>query len=233
MKKILLIAALSLTAGAANAATTFVFKGDGLNVTPQNAFVQDCGTVGTDFCSTGDHTGGLEYTLDGIVVTAKAYANDMATRIIQDVSPTDSGLGAFSESNPDDDQTQADSNEAIEFIFDDEYTVTDVEFNAGGDVNCTTNAGGAGEGPCGSFRLDIYAGDLTTLVSSSVIDITNIDLLPVLGTGARFVLTALTAGAGFTVAQLTINEVPIPGAIPLLISGLAGLGFASRKKKTA
>ena len=64
-----------------------------------------------------------------------------------------------------------------------------------------------------------------------IIDITNIDVLPVLGTGARFVLTALTAGGGFTVAQLTVSDVPIPGAIPLLISGIAGLGFASKKKK--
>lgn len=31
----------------------------------------------------------------------------------------------------------------------------------------------------------------------------------------------------------SISDIPIPGAIPLLISGLAGLGFAARKKKAA
>jgi hypothetical protein len=37
------------------------------------------------------------------------------------------------------------------------------------------------------------------------------------------------AGAEFVVAQ--ISDIPLPGALPLLLSGLAGLGFAARRKK--
>ena len=233
MKKLLALAALAVGAATAPAnATTFVFKGDGLNVTPLGTagadFMEDCASIG-DFCSI-DSAAGLNYTLGGINLNASATADGVATRIIQDIFPSDSGLGAFSEDNSDDDQTQFDSGEALIFQFEEEFTVTNVEFNAGGDRNCTATADGSGEGVCGEFRLDIF--NLSdVLTSSMIIDITNIDVLPVLGTGARFVLTALTAGGGVTVAQLTVSDVPIPGAIPLLISGIAGLGFASKKKK--
>jgi hypothetical protein len=49
---------------------------------------------------------------------------------------------------------------------------------------------------------------------------------------------ANVAGIGFGYIDTefyieSISDVPLPGAIPLLISGLAGLGFASRKKKAA
>jgi len=236
MKTLLTAAAVAvgLALAPAQAATTFVFKGDGNNVTPLGIagvdFQENCASNG-DFCSI-DHDAGLDYTLDGINLKVKAYANDVATRLIQDINPSDSGLGAFSEDNSSDDQTQFDSGEAIEFIFMSEVRITDVEFNAGGDRDCTAAAGGGGEGVCGEFRLDIF--DISDmLVSSMVVDITNVDILPVLGEGARFVLTALTEGAGFTVAQLTVSDVPIPGAIPLLLSGLAGLGFSTRKKKAA
>ena len=37
------------------------------------------------------------------------------------------------------------------------------------------------------------------------------------------------AGTEFVVAQ--ISDIPLPGALPLLLSGLAGLGFAARRKK--
>ena len=30
-----------------------------------------------------------------------------------------------------------------------------------------------------------------------------------------------------------ISDIPVPGALPLLISGIAGLGFASRRRKSA
>ena len=236
MKSIFFAAAIAAGMAIAPAhATTFVFKGNGLTVTPIGMagtdFQADCATNG-DYCSI-NHDAGLNYTLDGVNLTVKAYADGGATRVIQDIFPGDSGMGAWSEDNFSDDQTQADSNEAIEFSFDREVTVTDVEFNAGGDRDCTLGADGSGEGVCGEFLLEIFGLD-NALVAQMVIDITNTDNLPLLGTGARFLLTALTPGGGFTVAQMTVagvNDVPIPGAIPLLISGLAGLGFASRKKK--
>ncbi|MHA7873427.1 MAG: hypothetical protein ACX939_13850, partial [Hyphococcus sp.] len=99
MKKLLLIAAMSMAATAANA-TTFVFKGDGLNVTPEGVenvdFVRDCGTVGTDYCSVPDHSAGLSYQRDGIDLTVRAFADGQTTRLIQDIAPVNSGLGAFS-----------------------------------------------------------------------------------------------------------------------------------------
>ena len=254
MLKKLTVAVATIAALTASAsASTFIFEGFQNNVTPEGVlgvdFVDDCATGGAlnDFCS-ADSAAGLNYLLDGIELNVTAFeqgdviANDdgtfnvdlgIATRLIQDRTPSDSGLGAFSEDNSSDDQTQFDSGESIVFDFgENEFLVTDVEFNAGGDVNCTTNSEGQGEGPCGEFLLQIF--DLDGLLTlASIIDITNTDVLATLGTGARFVLTALTPGGGFSVARLTVSDVPIPGALPLLISGIAGLGFASRKKKKA
>ncbi len=238
------VAAIGLMAVPANA-TTFVFKGAGNNVTPVGApitdYEEDCASTG-DFCSV-DHSAGLSYEKDGYELQVRAYAGGAVnddevedlgdfTRLIQDINPSDSGLGAWSENNGSDDQTQFDAGESIEFIFDRMVQVTNVEFNAGGDTDCTNTAGGGGEGPCGAFILQIFD-DVNALVLSTVIDVTNINELGVLGTGMRFVLTAVTQGGGFTIAQLTVNEVPVPAALPLLLSGLAGLGFASRRRKNA
>lgn len=243
MKTLRYLAAIALAAGlmaAPASATTFVFKGQGNNVTPLGTsgvdFEEDCASTG-DFCSVLTNSGwnGLNYEREGITLTVNAYAggdDPVQTRLIQDIFPDDSGLGAWSEDNSSDDQTQFDAGESIEFIFAQVYTITDVEFNAGGDTDCTNTSDGSGEGVCGEFRLDIYdAANL--LISTAVIDITNQNVISILGTGARFVLTALTPEGGFSVAQFTVSDVPVPAALPLLLSGLAGLGFASRRRKSA
>ncbi len=223
------VVAAGFMAAPANAAL-FVFKGDGLNATPTGNSVA-CASAG-DLC-TVDHTLGFDYLVDGVALNVKAYedwagyddttpGSGVATRLIQDINPSDSGLGAWSESNGSDDQTQFDAMEAIRFTFTEQQTVTNVEFNAGGDTNCSSFGS---EGPCGDFRLYIDGIFIAT--------ITAIDNIGLLGTGTDFLLIAVTQGAGFTIATMEVSDVPVPAALPLLLSGLAGLGFASRRRKTA
>lgn len=214
----------ALAIGASAHATTFVFKGDsGLYDSPTANFAKDCGTVGVDFCSANDALG-LSYSKDGINVTATAFAGGVATQLIQDISPDNSGLGALSENNNVDDQTQTNSNEYIEFVFNQSVVLSNIEFNAGDDTDCSTPGL---EGPCGNFNVLING---VTLLSG----LTAIDLFagPFVGTSFRF--TPTTAGAGFAIAQFTVTpEIPVPAALPLLLSGLAGLGFAARRNKKA
>lgn len=212
-------------AGAANA-VTFQFKGDGGTFdAPTGNFVQDCGSVGQDYCS-DDHTLGLNYAKDGISVTAFGYANGVAARVIQDIFPDNSGIGVLSEDLDTQDQTQFDSLEIIEFLFNQVVTLTNIEFNAGDDVNCSTPGA---EGGCGEFELWVDGLFVATIAA--------VDLLAGGGadwTGTLFSLRPITAGAGFNVAQFTIDSaVPVPGALILLLTGLGGLSFASRGKKKA
>ncbi|GEM_PF-1343676 len=254
MKVFASIAAAVLAAGAITttaAATTLVFKGDGNNVTPTGALGVDyvaCASAAAlqDYCSNsanpnGGHGAGLTFMLDGIEVNVVAFAPSGATRLIQDRDPGDSGLGAWSENTIRDDQTQFDAGESILFDFTKEgrnFAITDIEFNAGIDRNCSDySATLPDEGPCGEFRLQVWdiggASVLDTIVNIDTMTsiIGGQDILPGFGAaGAKFLLTALTDGGGFAVAQFTVNEVPIPGAAVLLLSGLAGLGFATRRK---
>ncbi len=53
----------------------------------------------------------------------------------------------------------------------------------------------------------------------------------------RFLIATIPGGSGdgFLVKYVTaeVSEVPLPAALPLLLSGVAGLGFASRRRRKA
>jgi hypothetical protein len=210
-------------------ATTFIFKSGGAFLdTPTGNVANDCGTVGFDFC-TADNSLGLSYSKDGVNFTAWAYqytddtyASRAATLLIQDITPENSGLGAFSEDDIHNDQTQFNSLESIEFIFDGPVLISNIEFNAGDDQDCS--AGTLTEGPCGDFDLWIDGLFVATM--------TAVDLLTDVLMGTTFEFRAVTPDAGFVIAQLeVISDVPIPGAIPLFLAGMAGLGFSARKRR--
>lgn len=236
------LAAAGLMAAPANA-TTFIFKGAGNNVTPTNTADYACASTiaPTDICNVQDDEGvwgSLDYELDGISFSVNGYSDDELTRLIQDRNPKGSGLGVWSEfGDPSADQTQSSAGEAIEFVFDKMVRVTDVEFNAGSDTSCPNVTPATVEGTCGSFLLEVFdASD--ALLFSMIYDVTNVDILAQLGVaGVRFLLTALDMGedwpTGFVIGQFSVSEVPVPAALPLLLSGLAGLGFASRRRKAA
>ena len=102
--------------------------------------------------------------------------------------------------------------------------LTNIEFNAGSDSDCSNPLG---EGPCGDFELYINNAFIAT--------ITAIDLLTDIFIGTMFEFRPVTAGGGFVIGQFEVSAdvapVPVPGSLPLLLSGLAGLGFASRGRR--
>ncbi len=222
------IAAAGFMAAPANA-TTFIFKSGGAFLdTPTGNVAMDCGTVGTDLCTDTDadgftySKGGIEFTATAYTYTDDTFSSRSAAQLMQDIIPDNSGLAALSEKDGAEDQTQFDSLESVEFVFDTAVFLSNIEFNAGDDADCS---GPNAEGPCGFFDLIIDGSYFDTIEA--------VDLLTTVFFGTTFEFRSVTAGAGFTIAQFEVSEVPIPGAIPLLLSGLAGLGFASRRKKAA
>lgn len=77
---------------------------------------------------------------------------------------------------------------------------------------------------------------LTTASGNGLEGFATIDLTGI-ATAYRYLIATIPGGSGdgFRVKYVsaTVSEVPVPAALPLLLSGLAGLGFASRRKKAA
>ena len=230
----------ALMIGAANAATvTFNFTGTAPTDLPTGNFTTggSCdgfAVSGGDYCS-DDNAAGLTYSKGGISLTAVGFGGPVgqvsAQTLIQDIQPPISGLGVLTAGEvAADDQVQIDANEYIEFTSTGgPVTLLGIDFNRGDDVNCGAVGSDGGEGPCGTFALFVDGSMIAALAGNAV---DNLVFAGITGTIFRIVATG-PEGAGFAIASLTFNEVPIPGAALLLLSGLAGLGFAGRRKARA
>jgi hypothetical protein len=152
-------------------------------------------------------------------------ANGVITSLVQDLEPANSGLGALTAGEGSgDDQFQSAQKESLVFDFGMAVYLTEIDFNSGADRNCATPGG---EGPCGTFNLIVDGVLLPMFTNLTAID--NMAFALVAGQVFEIVATG-PALSGFALGSITVtNEVPLPGAAFLLLSGLAGLSFARRK----
>jgi len=108
------------------------------------------------------------------------------------------------------------ANEWVQVGFADEpFNVRTLSFNGGGNLS-----------------LDSSSGLIKITTSlNSILAIATVTFAQAATMGFGFVdwIRFEYAGTEFVVAS--ISDVPLPGALPLLLSGLAGLGFAARRKK--
>ncbi len=234
MKKILsaaIVAASMFAASSASAATvTYTFQNPQADL-PTNMNHTVGGTCGgirisvNDLCAI-DQTAGLEYTVDGLTVTATSGTNGgLSSFIMQDLNPRNSGLAILTEGESDaDDQIQFDRMESIVFTFASEVALTMIDFNAGGDVNCATPGS---EGPCGTFSL--FVDGMLAMAGNAVDNLSF--MVPFIGEEFEIVATG-PAGSGFAIGALTV-ETPLPAALPFFAMGVAAYGASKRRKKTA
>ena len=218
-----------LAAGTAFAApVTFVFQNPGADA-PLGNFTTTSSCIGIavtsgDRCAT-DQSIGFNFLKSGISLNAKAISGGNTFALLQDLTPTNSGLAVLTagESNSDD-QIQIERNEAIVFAFSPLVRVLAIDFNAGADRNCATPGS---EGPCGNFSLFVDGSAMSSF-SGEAKDNMGFNL-----TGSMFrILHTGPRGSGFTIGSITVDvaKVPEPATLGLLGLGLAGLGLVRRRR---
>lgn len=82
----------------------------------------------------------------------------------------------------------------------------------------------------GATSFDLASGSFRLLTQDVLAEA---DALWALVTSGQFTPAGIDVFVANGTQDLLTSSVPIPGALPLLISGIAGLGFASRKQRRA
>lgn len=199
------------------------------------------GTIVVDFAgyaAGNEHgvTSGTSVEINGVSMTFSAgdfYDDGIYNPYFDDVSGgLPAGLGvcrvltaADQCRDAGDDSTDGDGgiSEYIAIVFDDgPFSVWELGFRDGQHNDITTNDVGVVEWAI----LDGLGG----VVTSGFATFADVVAMAAAGDFANI------AGIGFAYVDTEfyieyISDVPIPAALPLLLSGLAGLGFASRRKK--
>ena len=220
-------ACAALTGAAEAAPVTFIFQNPNADLPDAGNYTTggSCNGIsisGGDLCAVNQSLG-LHYAKDWAGVKAVGgSAGDFA--LMQDLSPANSGLAVLTEGETNsDDQVQSARAESIEFTFDGIVELLAIDFNAGADRNC---ASPGNEGPCGTFDLIVDG----VLVGDDLTAIDDMMFGAIVGKVFNIVATGPDHG-GFAIGSITVAQVPVPGAAFLLLSGIAGMSFASRKKK--
>lgn len=203
----------------------------------------DCGTIGRDFC-TLNNAEGFQFASGGVSFTATAFSGGTLTGdtfdrgtpelLIQDLVGINQGLGVIAtlEGDPinnSNDQINHSTGESVLFTFLEEVSISNIFVNDGIGNDCP---GGGREGPCGDIGIIVDGGFVQTIDDFLTFGVLGDGIGNVLNlVGTTFEFISLSDNAGFSIEAITIST-PIPGAIPLLLSGIAGLSFAARGRKT-
>ena len=231
MKKIITIAAAALSVGLfaapASAATlSFADFAAGNEGGVDNTTAVNIGGTNITFVA-GERSGA-----DSLVATYFAYFDDVSNGLpaglgVCRVLDGAAGMGApgaeCDDAGDDSIDGEGGIREAIQLFFDDEpFDLRAISFRDG-QHNLINDSMGLIEYAFANGGGIIGQGETT---------FANLVALVAAGTFAG--TTAFQLGYVNTEFYIeNISDVPIPGAIPLLLSGIAGLGFASRKKKAA
>lgn len=160
---------------------------------------------------------GTQVTINGNVITLNSnfspYFDDLS-------AGRPAGLGvcrvldAGAQCDPSDDDSidgEGGIAEYVEVVFDSPFSINGLSFYDSDHVSIDDSAG------------QLLINGMLTTFADAVAAAANGDFAGLESIRFTYVNTDFYIGS--------ISDVPIPGAIPLLLSGLAGLGFAGRKKK--